>query len=180
MKFEDVSRTRVRTLGKRSDLGEISLELSAPDLLSQPPPVSGNRQEPVEDAFEEGRNSSCFGGAVDFLNFGADVTTCSMSTSEPRAKRSKRSTPNHTTVVENLKKEDPCEPKSSGEGHHFMKDFEGVLDAAECEEIAHTIAANTESNSSGSNAPKDHLYSHEEAAMSESSDEETNAALTFA
>jgi hypothetical protein len=187
LNFEDVSCLRVRTLGKRPDFHDISLDLAGDSLIIPEPASEEHHFEPQQQrvsdapaisyADGDGAAASPFGveGGIDFLAFGDDVLV-------DEAGRGNRSNKKRTSssVIEGLKKKDPVENKSSGTKRkfQFVKDFEGVLDESECEEIEQSIAANTTSAGSSSAMamalPDQH---HVEALASD--DEEPTDPLNF-
>ena len=186
MNFEDVSCLRVRTLGKRSDFDDISLDLAGDSLIIPEPESEEHHFEPQQQrvsdapaisyADGDGAAASPFGveGGIDFLAFGEDVLV-------DEAGRGNRSNKKKTSssVIEGLKKQDPVENKSSGTKRkfQFVKDFEGVLDESECEELEQSIAANT--TSAGSSSAMALPDQHHVEALASSDDEEPTDPLKF-
>jgi hypothetical protein len=182
LKFEDVTRMRVRTSGKRSDSKDISVELDWLDVQSQeqplgPPavPNTQNLPEPVADAAGVGGTPSNINGAIDFLQFGADLEDCTSSI--PRVKRTKRPAQKKESaseVVETLKQHDSSSrSQSTGQNRLYVRDFDGILDDAECDDIEHIIASENKNSTSSSSTEQDRHGDHEKEPAP--SDEEVDA-----
>ena len=139
LNFEDVSRLRVRTLGKRVGFEDITVDLDTSNLLvpdGSPPQSSG----PIANGGRSSSSGAC-DAAVDFLSFGADVVLSSSSTAEPPKKRSKSTVTNPVTknaqeVARDLQEQDTLGPGPSDmKLRHYVTDFDGMLDDDECDEI---------------------------------------------